>query len=57
MPNISIDIPVLSMIKAIRRLPIVHIVKADRRNRMPVGSKASTGATGLQRMVKMGEKR
>lgn len=45
------------MIRAMRRLPVVHIVKANRRNRMPVGSKASTGTIGLQRMVKIGEKR
>jgi hypothetical protein len=57
LPNISLDVPVLSMIRAMRRLPVVHIVKANRRNRMPVGSKASTGTIGLQRMVKIGEKR
>ena len=57
LPNISLDIPVLSIIIAMSKLPVVHIVKANRRNRMPVESKANKGATGLQRMVKMGEKR
>lgn len=46
-PNISLDIPVLSIIIAMSKLPVVHIVKANRRNRMPVESKVSKGATGI----------